>query len=100
MRTDVTDSFEDFERIAEDYFDLIPPDTDSFKLNLCTKWVYEEWDKLLIFHFENEWDLDDFLETLKECPKLDETFGMDDLHDAVDRKKITITVEGKEGGLI
>ena len=100
MRTDITDSFEDFERIAEDYFDLIPPDTDSFKLELTTTWTYEEFDKLMTFYFENEWDLDEFLDVLEECPKLNESFGMNDLHDAVNRKALTITIEGKEGGLI
>jgi hypothetical protein len=100
MRTDITDSFEDFERIAEDYFDLIPPDTDSFNLQLCNTWVYDENNKLLIFFFADEWLLEEFYETVKECPKLDESFGMDDLFEAIDRKKLTITIEGKEGGLI
>jgi len=100
MRTDITDSFEDFERIAEDYFDLIPPDTDSFKLKLCKTWTYDENDKIMVFYFEDEWALDEFYEEVKECPKLDESFGMDDLFDAIDRKALTLTVEGKEGGLI
>ena len=100
MRKDVTDSFEDFERIAEDYFDLIPPDTDSFNLDLCLTWSFDDLDKLMIFYFENEWDLYSFYDKLIECPKLNESFGMDDLHDSVDREKLTITIEGKEGGLI
>jgi hypothetical protein len=44
--------------------------------------------------------LDSFYDKLIECPKLNESFGMDDLHDSVDREKLTITIEGKEGGLI
>lgn len=100
MRTDITDSYEDWERLAEDYFDLIPPDTDSFDLSLCIKWDYDDWRKTFKFYFDNEWDLDSFLDKVEDCPKKDETFGIGDLYEGVDRENLTITVEGKEGGLL
>jgi len=99
MRTDITHSFEDFERIAEDYFELIPPDTDSFDLELCTFWEYEEWDKLLIFHFDNEMDLNFFYDKLIECPKYEESFDIEDHFEGVNRKALTITIESKSTGL-
>jgi len=100
MRTDITESFEDFERLAEDYFMLIPPDTDSFRLDLCTKWEFDEWEKTFKFYFENEWDLDSFLDVLMDCPKLDETIALNDMYEGVNRETLTIVVEGREGGLI
>jgi len=100
MRTDITESFEDFERLAEDYFDLIPPDTDSFDFDLCTKWEFDEWEKTFKFYFEKEWDLDAFLDKLMDCPKMDETIALNDMAEGVNRQALTITVEGRQGGLI
>jgi len=98
MRTDIGQTFEDFERIAEDYFNLIPPDTDSFDLTNCT-WQYDEFDKLFIFQFENEWDLDSFYDKITECPKYEESYDIGDHFEGVNRKTLKITVEAKEGGL-
>ena len=99
MRTDLTHSFEDFERIAEDYFELIPPDTDSFDLDLCTYWEYEEWDKLLVFHFERYDDLLAFHDKILECPKNEESFAIGDHFDGIDTENLTITIESKSTGL-
>jgi len=100
MRNDVLDTFEDFERICEDYFMLIPPDTDSFNLELCTSWTYDDMYNTLTFTFVDEWNLDSFLDKILECPKYEETYAVGDHFDGVDRQKLTIIVEGKETGLI
>lgn len=99
MRSDVLDTFEDFERIAEDYFMLIPPDTDSFDLELCTKWIYDDLYNTLTFYFDDEWNLDTFLDKITECPKYQETYDIGDHFDGVDRKNLKIIVEGKATGL-
>jgi len=100
MRNDITKSYEDFERLAEDYFDLIPPDTDSLDLELTLDWEFNDDNKLFIFYFENEWLLDEFLNKLEECPKLNESVALNDMFDGVDREKLVITLEGRQGGLI
>ena len=100
MRADVLDTFEDFERICEDYFHLIPPDTDSFDLDLCTKWVYDDFERTLTFYFEDEWKLDEFYDKITDCPKYEESFDIGDHFDGVDRKNLKIIVESKEMGLI
>ncbi len=100
MRTDITHTYEDFERIAEDYFELIPPDPESFDLDLCISWDYDEDYKLLIFKFDDEWDMDAFVEKVEDCAKYRETFDINDHFEGVNRETLTVTVEGKEGGLV
>jgi hypothetical protein len=98
-RGDIMQTQEDFERIAEDYFMLIPPDTDYFDLDKCVKWEFNEFDRTLTFYFENEWDLDEFLDKIMDCPALEVTFEIGNIYEGVNRDKLTITIEGKEGGL-
>ena len=99
MRNDILMTFEDFERVAEDYFHLIPPDTDSFKLDLCVSWEYDEVDNVLKFYFDDDWLMDEFYDEILDCPKLNESFGIDDMFESYDRENKIITIEGKEGGL-
>ena len=94
MRHDLTQTFEDFERIAEDYFMLIPPDTDSFNIGICSRWVYDDMYNTITFYFENEWDLDTFYDKMIECPKYGESFITSDHFDGVDRKNLKIMIEG------
>lgn len=100
MRTDVLETFEDFERVAEDYFWLIPPDTDSFLLEKCISWSYDDFDNTMTFRFDNEWDLDEFNDKMADCPKFDESFDYYDELKPVDRENLSITIQGKESGLI
>lgn len=102
QRTDVTQSFEDFERIMEDYFQVIPPDIDFFEIEKCSYWDYDDMENTVTFYFEDEWYLQEFLDELEECPKLRFTFDMDDSYsfDGVDRQNLRITIVGKTGGLL
>jgi hypothetical protein len=100
MRYDVLNTIEDFEKICEDYFLIIPPDIDSFDLDICTKWEYNDFDRTLVFYFEDEWNLDSFYDKLVDCPKYEETFDVGDFFEGVDRENLKIVVESKETGLI
>lgn len=95
----VLDTFEDFERIAEDYFFLIPPDTDSFLLDICNDWKFDEFENTLTFYFDSLWDLETFNDKMIECPKFGESFDYFDVLDSVDRKNLKIVIQGKMKGL-
>ena len=99
QRTDITNSFEDFERIMEDYFQVIPPDINSFKIDKCLFWEYDDMENTVTFHFEDEWYLDEYLDSLEDCPKLRTSFDFETF-DSADRQNLTITIVGKIGGLL
>lgn len=99
QRTDLTQSFEDFERVMEDYFQIIPPDVESFNLENTTHWEYSDFRNTVTFYFSDDWYLDAFLDKILDCPKYLRTFDMDSI-DGIDRQNLTITIEGKTGGLL
>jgi hypothetical protein len=92
QRTDITQSF-------EDYFQVIPPDINSFKIDKCLFWEYDDMENTVTFHFEDEWYLDEFLDSLEDCPKLRTSFDFE-AFDTADRQNLTITIVGKIGGLL
>lgn len=98
QRTDLTDSYEDFERVMEDYFQVIPPDIDSFKVNTAQRWKYDDITNTITFWFEHEWDLLDFHDSLVECANYGMTYGIDD-YDGVDYQELKLTVVSYKGGL-
>lgn len=100
MRSDITQTFEDFERIAEDYFMMIPPDTDSFNLEICTRWEFDDAFNTLTFYFDDPWKFDEFHDKLLECPRYEESFAVGDHFEGADRQNLKIVVEGKESGLL
>ncbi len=101
MRDEYTQSFEDFERIMEDYFQVIPPDSDFFKLELLTKWEFFDLHNVVVFYFNDDWDLTAFLDTLEECPLYKVTFDLEeDIYGGIDRDNLKISVQGKIGGLL
>ena len=99
QRNDLSQSFEDFERVMEDYFQIIPPDIDFFKVDKCISWEYCDLKNTVIFYFEDEWYLDEFLDEVLDCPKYLKSFNLDSI-DGVDRENLTIILEGKIGGLL
>jgi|SaaInlStandDraft_4_1057021.scaffolds.fasta_scaffold88052_2 hypothetical protein len=99
QRTDITTSFEDFERVMEDYFQVIPPDIDSFKLTKTINWKYDDFDNAMIFYFADDWELQSFKDDMTECPALNTFFGFEEYED-VDLNELTITINGKIGGLL
>ena len=98
QRTDVTQSFEDFERIMEDYFQVIPPDIDFFKLDDVLHWDYDDLEQAVTFFFEDDWYLQAFIDNVEECPAKNSFFEFDEF-DCVDREKLTVKIIGKIGGL-
>ncbi len=99
QRTDVTQSYEDFERILEDYLGVVPPDSEFFKMEKVNRWVYDDNEQSIMFYFEDDWVLDEFKDALDECPATNVFFAFEEF-EHVDREKLTITVVGKLGGLI
>lgn len=99
QRNDLSNSLEDFERVMEDYFQIIPPDIDFFKIDKSLGWEYCDLKNIVTFYFEDDWYLDEFLDEVLECPKYLKSFYLDPI-DGVDREKLTIILEGKIGGLI
>ena len=99
QRTDVTQSYEDFERILEDYLGVIPPDSEYFLVEKANRWEYDDIEQAVIFYFDDDWSLDEFKDRLNDCQATNIFFAFEEF-DHVDREKLTITVIGKEGGLI
>jgi len=99
VRNDILDSFEDWERVAEDYFWLIPPDTDSFLLEKCTSWVFDDSDNTMTFYFDSDWDMQSFNDKMIQCPKFGESFDYYDNLAPLDSTKLKITIQGKMKGL-
>ena len=97
MRTDVTDSYEDMERVLEDYFRIIPSDMHYMKMESVIQWEYDDATKSITFYFADEWTMDEFFDKLKYSPKL-MTVHCEE-HDCVDRENFSITIFGKVGGL-
>ncbi len=97
MRTDVTDSYEDMERVLEDYFRIIPSDMHYFKMENVTQWEYDDSEKMIRFYFDNEWTMDEFFDKIRYSPKM-MTVHMEE-HDCVDRQNFTISMYGRVGGL-
>lgn len=98
QRMDITQSFEDFERIMEDYFQVIPPDIDHFKTDIVTHWDYNDVEHSVTFYFDDDWKLQEFLDEMMECPAKDSFFEYEE-YEHLDRVKNTITIIGREGGL-
>jgi len=99
MRGDIAYTWEDWERLAEDYIRLIPPDNEAFDFDLVTKWEFDEDNRIFIFYFDNEWDMDAFYDKITESPAYETLYAIGDLFEGVDRENLKIIVEGKEGGL-
>lgn len=98
MRTDVNeDSFEDLERVLEDYFRIIPSDMMFFKMENVTKWSYDDSERTIKFYFEDEWGMDDFFDKIKDSPKISHV-DLDE-YDSLDRQNFVISMRGKMGGL-
>ena len=97
QRSDLTQSFEDYERVMEDYFQLIPLELRFFTVEKASRWEYNEFERSMTFYFVDEWTLDEFLDTMKDCPK---KFAYDfEEYEHVDRKNLTIKMIGRIGGL-
>jgi hypothetical protein len=99
QRTDITQSFEDFERVMEDYFQVIPPDIDFFKIEKATHWSYDDMENSVSFWFEDDWTMQEFKDNLEECPLWETTFDAD-AFDGIDWQEKRITVIGHVGGLL
>jgi hypothetical protein len=99
MRGDLLQTQEDFEKVLEDYFMIIPPDNESFDLEKCISWDYNDFDRTITFYFDNEWDLEEFNDKMNDCPAKGVMFDVGNNFDGVDRKNLKIIIEGNEGGL-
>jgi len=89
------DTEEEWLRVAEDYFELIPPDIDFFKIELCIKYEVNHFEKELIFYFDDLFKLEEFLDKVKDCPLYEATFNIE--FDGVDYDNLTITIKAGEG---
>jgi len=99
-RTDLIYTFEEWERLAEDYMSLIPPDNEFFDFEYVKKWYYDDLRNVFVFEFGNEWDMQTFIDKVEECPMYMVTFDIGDLYEGIEWDKLRVTVEAKEGGLI
>lgn len=99
QRQDISSSFEDFERIMEDYFAIIPPDIDKFELVKTSGWEYDDLENTMMFYFDDMWLMDEFTEMLKDLPSTNMIFEYNE-YEHLDREKMTITIVGKDGGLM
>jgi hypothetical protein len=97
QREDLTQSYEDFERVMEDYFQIIPPDTDFVKVDVAKRWQYNDVERSVTFYFEDAWYLQEFIDKLFYCPKK-YSFLFEE-HEHIDRENLTVTIIGKIGGL-
>lgn len=98
MRTDVNeDSYEDLERVLEDYFRIIPSDMMFIRMDLVTRWDYDDSKRMMRFHFANEYDMTDFFDKFRDSPKSMMVYMEE--HDCVDRENFVISMYGKEAGL-
>ncbi len=98
MRTDVNeDSYEDLERVLEDYFRIIPSDMMFFKMENVTRWSYDDSERTIKFYFEDEWTMDEFFDKIRNSPKSMMVYMEE--HDCVDRENFVISMGGKMGGL-
>jgi hypothetical protein len=98
QRTDLSQTFEDFERVLEDYLHIIPPDSDFFLHEKASKWVYDDMQQSLTFYFDDAWLMDEFKDKLEHCPG--KMYFKCEEFEHVDRENLTITVIGLKGGLI
>ena len=97
QRADLSQTFEDFERVMEDYFRIIPPDIEFFKVDIATHWEYDDVNRSVKFYFADDWYLQEFIDKLKTCPaKINFKF---EEYENVDREKLIVEVIGKIGGL-
>ena len=99
QRQDVSQSFEDFERIMEDYFAIIPPEVEQFDLEKIVEWEYNDVENSLTFYFADEWFLNELKDILDESPSQNIKFEYNE-YDHVDREKLTLTIIGRDGGLL
>jgi len=99
QRTDLSQTFEDFERVLEDYLHVIPPDTKFFLVEKATKWEYDDTRQALVFYFEDDWTLQEFVDRLGDCVSKGMFFLCDE-YEHVDRENLIVTVIGIKGGLI
>ena len=98
MRGDLSKTYDDFERVAEDYFMLIPSDLMSFDMDLVLDWDYDDIGRKLMFKFNRKWDMENFIDKIKDCPKMGMSFEFDDVFD-IDSKNNVVTIHGTVGGL-
>lgn len=97
QRQDMSQTFEDFERIMEDYYQIIPPDINHFDIEKCSHWEFDDVEKCVHFHLLDEWYLQEFIDAVKECPHKF-SFKFEE-HEDVDMENLIVTVYGKIGGL-
>jgi len=97
QRNDVTQSEEDFGRIMEDYFAIIPPKIEAFQLKFVKLWTYDDLENTMTFSFENELALNDFLDEFEKLPEC-YIFEYNE-YEHLDRQNLTMTIIGKDGGL-
>lgn len=100
MRSDLSQTLEDFERVAEDYFHLIPPDVHDFKIDLCVHWEYDDISNILIFDFDDVWNMEEFYDKILACPRYKMHYALDETYPGMDYVNNRIIVEAKKGGLI
>lgn len=98
-RNDISQTFEDFERVMEDYFAIIPPELHQFDLNKIIRWEYDDINNSMTFYFENEWLLDEYVDMLEQSPSVNRIFEYND-YEHIDRKNLSLTIIGKDGGLM
>jgi len=89
---------EDFARVMEDYFGVIPPEVDKFDLEKILFWDYEDIDNTMTFYFENDFHLNDLIEHLQSTPSNGFLYIFDE-YQHLDRENLTLTIVGKTGGL-
>ena len=95
---DLDKSFEEFERIMEDYFWAYGPDLTAFKMDYVKDWTYLPDTQQVEFKFDSALDMEFFYDAVLECPKYQESFDID-WYDGKDDVNLTLMLDGKEGGL-
>ena len=99
QRNDLLQTSEDFGRVMEDYFAIIPPDLDMFELDKIVKWEFDDIENSMTFYFDDDWLFDEFKNLIEEIPTLNDKFVFDE-YEHVNREKLTLTILGKDGGLM
>ena len=98
-RTDLTQSQEDFARVMEDYFRIIPPFLDFFDLNKIKKWHYDDFDNTITFYFDNKDDLMELNSELFGSMNRGISFVYDEPVD-LDEINFSVRIKGIDGGLL
>lgn len=98
QRNDIIQTPEDFARVMEDYFGIIPPEVNQFDLDRILFWDYDDVEHSMTFYFEDPFDLNALVEHLQNTPK-NGLFYIFDEYQHLDRDKLTLTIIGKIGGL-